>query len=125
VPRITAKVESPKDYVILQNVKPEDTMGVRNEGSIPNENELLEDGEYRARNELIDKAKTKVAELPGVLLAAADRKAADNDGDAAAELYILYLDATPVADTPERLRVRKFLADQFNFRNAGKTAFAE
>lgn len=125
VPRITAKVESPKDYVILQNVKPEDTMGVRNEGSIPNENELLEDGEYRARNELIDKAKAHVAELPAILLAAADRKAADNDGDAAAELYILYLDATPVADSPERLRVRKFLADQFNFKNAGKTAFAE
>ena len=55
----------------------------------------------------------------------ADRKAADGDNDAAAELYLLYLNSTPVASTPERTRVRKFLVDQFNFKDVGKEAFSE
>jgi hypothetical protein len=66
-----------------------------------------------------------VAGLPGLVLSKADRKAADGDNDGAAELYILYLNSTPVADTPERLRARKFLADQYNFRDIGKGAPSE
>lgn len=125
VPRFTVHREIPTEYSVKENVKSEDTMGVRNEGVIPNENDLLEDAEYKARDELIDAAKAKVADLPAALLASADRKAADNDNDAAAELYLLYLNSTKVADTPERAKARKFLIDQFNFREAGREAFAE
>jgi len=125
VPRITVHRENPAGYSVKENVKPEDTAGVRNEGTIPNENDLLEDAEYKARDELIEKARAKVAELPGILLAQADRRAAEGDNDAAAELYILYLNSTKVADTPERTRVRKFLADQYNFKDIGKIAYSE
>ncbi len=122
VSTMPVRSDEPKEYSVLQNVKPEDTQGVRIEGVIPNDNDFLEQDEYKARDELIAKAKAQVAGLPAVVLARADRRAQDGDNDGAAELYILYLDSTPVADTPKRLRARKFLADTFNFRDIGKTA---
>lgn len=122
VSTIPIRSDAPKEYSVLQNVKPEDTQGVRIEGVIPNDNDFLEEDEYKARDELIEKAKANVAALPAIVIARADHKAAGGDNDGAAELYILYLDSTPVADTPERLRARKFLADQFNFRDIGKEA---
>ena len=125
VERIPISRETPRDYSILQNVNPEDTKGVRTEGVVPNENDYVEEAENQARDELIEKAKQKVAGLPGLVLSKADRKAADGDNDGAAELYILYLNSTPVANTPERLRARKFLADQYNFRDIGKDAPSE
>lgn len=125
VPRESIVKDHPVEYSVKENVKPDDTMGVRNEGTVPNESELIEDAEYKARDELISRAKQKVAELPASLLAAADRKAAEADDDAAAELYILYLNTTPVADTPGRSKARAFLADKFNFKDIGKVAYAE
>jgi hypothetical protein len=125
VQRIPIQSAETKEYSVLQNVKPEDTKGIRNEEVIPNENDFLEADEYKARDELIAKAKDQVTALPGVVLSRADRKAADGDNDGAAELYILYLNSTPVADTAERLRARKFLADQFNFREVGQQAPSE
>jgi hypothetical protein len=125
VQRISAQRATPREYSILQNVKPEDTRGIRNESTIPNDNDFFEEDEYKARDELIERAKTKVADLPGILLGSADRKAADGDNDAAAELYILYLNSTPVADTPERTKAKRFLADQFNFKDLGKEAASE
>jgi hypothetical protein len=125
VQRIPLQSDEMKEYSTLQNVKPEDTKGVRNEEVIPNENDFLEADEYKARDELIANAKEKVADLPVIVLSRADRKATDGDNDGAAELYILYLNSTPVADTAERLKARKFLADQFNFRDIGRQAPSE
>jgi hypothetical protein len=125
VQRIPIESAETKEYSILQNVKPEDTKGVRNEEVIPNENDFLEADEYKARDELIARAKEKVADLPGMVLSRADRKATDGDNDGAAELYILYLNSTPVAETAERLKARRFLADQFNFREIGQQAPSE
>jgi hypothetical protein len=125
VERIPIRSDAPKEYSVLQNVKPEDTQGIRIEGVIPNDNEFLEEDEYKARDQLIETAKAKVAELPAIVLSRADHKATDGDNDGAAELYILYLNSTPVADMPERLRARKFLADQFNFRTIGQAAPSE
>ncbi len=125
VQRIPLQSAETKEYSALQNVKPEDTRGVRNEEVIPNENDFLEADEYKARDELIAKAKEQVAALPGIVLGRADRKAADGDNDGAAELYILYLNSTPVADTAERLKARKFLAEQFNFQEIGQQAPSE
>ena len=38
----------------------------------------------------------------------------DGDTDGTAEAYILYLNSTPDANTPERDEAKKFLHDQFN-----------
>lgn len=122
VQTIPIRSDAPQEYFVLQDVKPDDTGGVRNQGVIPNEHDFLEQDEYKARDQLIATAKEKVAALPAIVLDRADKKAANGDNDGAAELYILYLDSTPVADTAERLRARKFLADQFNFRDIGLVA---
>ncbi len=125
VARIPISRSEPRDYSILQDVKADDTEGIRNEGIVPNEQDFLEGDEYKARDELIEKAKANVAGLPAIVIARADRRAQEADNDGAAELYILYLNSTPVADTPERQRARKFLADTFNFRDIGKAAPSE
>ena len=114
--------QTPREYSILENVKPEDTQGVQNLGVVPNDNDYFEEDENKTRDELIIKAKSKVAGLPATVLARADRRAADGDTDGAAELYILYLNATPLANTPERTRAMTFLATQFNFKDIDRVA---
>jgi len=122
VPRVEVSRQTPRDYSVLENVKPEDTQGVQNLGVIRSDNDYFEEDENKTRDELIDKAKAKIAELPAIVLARADRRAAESDYDGAAELYILYLNATPPADTPERTKAMSFLATQFNFKDIGKDA---
>lgn len=120
VPRIPVHKQTPNSYTVKDGVKSEDTDGVKNDSVIPDENKFFEQTEYDARDELIADAKKKLAELPAIVLSSADRKAANGDSDGAAELYILYLNCTPVADTPEREKAERYLADQFNFKNIGK-----
>jgi len=119
IPRIKIHKVNPNSYTELQNVKPEDTEGVKNNSVIPDENKFFEQTEYAARDQLIEEAQKRISELPGMVLSSAERKAANGDSDGAAELYILYLNCTPVANTPERSKAQKYLADQFNFRNIG------
>jgi hypothetical protein len=45
----------------------------------------------------------------------------DGDTDGTAESYILYLNSTPDAPTPERDEAKKFLRDQFNMIWAGSS----
>jgi hypothetical protein len=111
--------ETPQSYKVFENVKSEDTNGVKNDTVIPDENRFFEQTEYQARDQLINQAKEELTELPGIIFKTADRKAANGDNDGAAELYILYLNCTRVADTPERMKAQKFLHDQFNFKDIG------
>lgn len=113
--------ETPQSYTVRENVKSEDTNGIKNDAVIPDENRVFEQTEYQARDELIAEAKEELSELPGIILKTADRKAIDGDIDGAAELYILYLNCTPVADTAERSKAQKYLLDQFNFKDIGRT----
>jgi hypothetical protein len=125
VQRVSVKSETPHEYSTLLNVKPEDTQGIQNVGVVPNDNDFFEEDENKTRDELIEKAKAKVAELPGIVLGIADRRAAEGDNDGAAELYILYLNATPPANTPERIKAKTFLATQFNFKDIGSDVSSE
>lgn len=109
-------------YKEYRNVKAEDTEGVKDDAIIPDENKFFDEVENEARQELITDARKDLNDLPGIVLSIANRKAADGDSDGAAELYILYLNCTPVADTPERTKARKYLTDTFNFKDIGKTA---
>jgi hypothetical protein len=113
--------ETPQTYTVRENVKSEDTNGIKNDAVIPDENRVFEQTEYQARDELIADAKEELSELPGIIFKTADRKATDGDSDGAAELYILYLNCTPVADTAERRKAQKYLLEQFNFRDIGNT----
>jgi hypothetical protein len=121
VPEIPLPHVQHKVFITRENVKPEDTMGVRDEGQVPNEDQFLEEAEYQARDQLLKVSLEKVAILPGLILQAADHKASEGDNDGAAEQYMLYLNSTESQITPERRRAQKFLLENFNFMTLGDT----
>jgi hypothetical protein len=116
------KKEAEKQFMVLENVKPEDTKGVKQLGTTPDENQFLGDVEIGARGDLIKEVKEKVQTLPSKILAQARKHVMDGDTDGSAEEYILYLNSTPDTQTPERDEARKFLHDQFNMVWLGGTA---
>jgi hypothetical protein len=115
-PAMSISKTNHKQAVVLENVKPEDTEGVKAQGSPPNEIQFLNDVEIDARDALIKGVVEKVQGLPQKILALARKQAQDGDLDGAAEKYILYLNATPEGQTPARAEAQKFLQDQFNIR---------
>jgi len=118
-PAATVSKTNRKQVVIVENVKPEDTEGVKAQGSPPDELQFLTDVEIDARDELIKSVVEKVRTLPQKILTLARKHAQDGDLDGAAEKYILYLNATPEGQTPERAEAQKFLQEQFNMRQGG------
>jgi len=116
------KKSAEKQFVILENVKPEDTKGVKQSGTPPDEAQFLGDVEIGARTDLIKDVKEKVESLPSKILAGARKRFMDGDTDGTAEYYILYLNSTPDAPTPERDEAKKFLREQFNMEWPGSVA---
>ena len=100
--------------VVLQDVKAEDTEGITNQGVEPDGAQLLTDLEIDSRNALVKAVREKASELPVAVLQAARALAQKDDTDGAAELYVLYLNATPQGASPGRDEAVKFLRDQFN-----------
>jgi len=119
IPTVSILEEEEKPFVVLQNVKNDDTTGLRAQGEVPSERKFMEMVENVARDRLLKEARDKVESLPPLILKTADRKAAEADNDGAAELYMLYLNSTPVQATAERKRAQKFLLDNYNFRAYG------
>lgn len=105
---------SHKTVVVLQDVKPEDTQGITNQGVEPDEAQFLTDLEIEARNEMVKVIREKAEELPIQVLQRARALAQNGDVDGAAEQYILYLNSTSVAGSQERDEAAKFLQEQFN-----------
>ena len=103
-----------KTTLVLQDVKPEDTEGITNQGVAPDEAQFLTDLEVEARNAMAKAVQEKVSELPGKVLQQARSLAQHGDFDSAAEQYVLYLNSTPEAASPERDEAAKFLRDRFN-----------
>jgi hypothetical protein len=111
------KGDQPRKFVILENIKPDDTQGIKEIDSQPDETQLMTDVEIEARDTMVKAARDKVQELPDKILAQARAKATSNDLDGAGESYVLYLNCTPAASTPDRIEAVRFLNDNFNIRN--------
>jgi hypothetical protein len=118
----SVKRSNQKQFVMMENVNPTDTKGVKQGGSPPDEAQFLGDVEIAARIALIDDVKEKVKSLPGKILAQARKHVMDNDTDGTAEAYILYLNSTPDTPTQEREEAKKYLRDNFNMVWAGGSA---
>jgi len=118
----SVKRSNQKQFVMMENVNPTDTKGVKQGGSPPDEAQFLGDVEIAARIALIDEVKEKVKSLPGKMLAQARKHVMDNDTDGTAEAYILYLNSTPDTPTPEREEAKKYLRDNFNMVWTGGSA---
>jgi len=110
----SVKSTARKQFVVLENVKSEDTRNVKQTGAPPDEAQFLTDVEIAARVALIKDVKEKVESLPTKILAQARKRLMDGDTDGTAEAYILYLNSTPSTQTPERDEAKKFLREQFN-----------
>jgi hypothetical protein len=106
-----------KTFIILGDIKPDDTMGVKAIDTEPDESQLMTDVEIDARDTIVKAARERVQELPNKILTQARAKASSNDLDGAGESYVLYLNCTPAAPTPERTEALHFLSDNFNIRN--------
>lgn len=121
---ITPSVKSTaqKQFIVLENVKPEDTKNVKQTGAPPDESQFLTDVEIAARIALIKDVREKVELLPSKILTQARKRLMDGDTDGTAEAYILYLNSTPDAQTAEREEAKKFLRDQFNMNWPGTSA---
>jgi len=107
--------------VVLQDVKAEDTEGTTNQGVELDGAQSLTDLEVESRNALVKAVREKAAELPAAVLQAARTQAQQGDSDGAAELYVLYLNATPQGSSPGRDEAVKFLRDQFNLAVSADT----
>jgi hypothetical protein len=99
--------------VVFEDVKADDTEGITNQGVEPDGAQFLTDLEIDSRNALVQAVRERAAELPATVLQAARTLAQQGDSDGAAELYVLYLNATPQGASPGRDEAVKFLRDQF------------
>ena len=113
-----------KKVTVLENVKPEDTEGVKSVGTDPDEVQFLTDLEIQARDTLVKSVKEKVLVLPGKILQEARNRAGQGDVDGAGEEYVLYLNATANTGSDERAEATKFLQQHFNVGVAGATQLA-
>lgn len=108
--------ELSQKYVVLENVKPEDTEGVKAQGTIPDEIQFLTDVENIARDLLLKAVRESVAKFPEKILEQARKRTESGDLDGAAESYILYLNATSAEPNPKREQAERFLREQYNIR---------
>ena len=106
--------EDHKTYVVLENVKPEDTEGIKAMNTPPDEVQFMTDLELQARDALLKAIGEKAAHLPEKLLQQARQHSQQQDIDGAAAQYIVFLNSTPDSGSPERAEAAAFLRDHYN-----------
>ncbi len=109
--------EERKQFVVLSEVKAEDTNKVKNQGTIPDREELQNVLENTAREELIQKIRDKIVELPHKVYEDGQRREHDGYTDDAGEAYMRYLSVAPADQLIEREHSEGFLKEQFNFQS--------
>jgi hypothetical protein len=108
--------EERKQFVVLSDVNPVDTNHVKNDGTVPDREELQNELENTAREELIGKIREKIVELPHKIYEDGQRREHDGYSDDAGEAYMRYLTVAPADQLEEREHSEQFLKEQFNFQ---------
>jgi hypothetical protein len=111
---VIVQKEDPRQFVMVEDVKQDDTEGVKSTGTIPSTMELQTTLENSIRVDLIEAVRSKVKELPGLIYAEARSKEADENVEGAAEAYMRFLNCTKEDGAPERQHATHFLSEQFN-----------
>jgi hypothetical protein len=114
--------EDHKTYVVLENVKPEDTEGVKPLNTPPDDVQFLSDLELQARDALVKAIGEKAAHLPEKILQQARQRSQQQDIDGAAAEYIVFLNSTPDNGSPERAEAAVFLRDHYNLAVAASAS---
>jgi len=103
-----------KTYVVLENVKPEDTEGVKAMNTPPDEVQFVTDLELQARDALVKAISDQASHLPEKILQQARQRKQQQDINGAAAGYIVFLNSTPDNGSPDRAEASSFLHDHFN-----------
>jgi len=108
--------EEHKKDVLLEDVKPEDTKGIKSSGTMTDTSEFMTALENSARDELIVAVRKRVEELPLKIYQSASAREKEDDLDGAGEAYLRFLNLTKEDNSVERVHAKKFLIDSFNMR---------
>lgn len=104
-----------KQYVELENVKPEDTEGVKAVGTMVDPVEFVTAVEGTALDALLTEVRKRVEALPHEIYKQARQDEDGSDVDGAGEKYLRYLEIVPPDEhSTEQQHAREFLAEQFN-----------
>ena len=122
---VSIRKDDHKVAVVLDNVKPEDTEGIKKQSTEPDEAQLLTDLEIQARDALIKSVREKALLLPDKILGEARRRAQTGDFDGAAEEYVLYMNAVSSDSSQGRDEATNFLHDHFNVTSGASTTATE
>jgi hypothetical protein len=107
--------EEHKSYGQLENVKPEDTEGVKAAGTSVDPVEFMTSIETSALDILIAEVRKRVEALPQRLFQLARQREDGDDLDGAGEAYLRYLEIVPASDdSPEQKHALEFLIQKFN-----------
>jgi len=112
-PEIVEK-DDHNQFVLIEEVKPEDTNGVKPTGTTPNTRVLQTALENTVRDMLIEKVKARVRVLPHEIYAKAMAREQDQNINGAGEAYLRFLSVTADDGSPERKHAKDFLFDKFN-----------
>lgn len=114
--------EAHQQYVLLENVKPEDTEGIKATGTLPDQVEFITGLESSALDALVTAVRTRVEQLPRKIYEAAKGRETEGDLDGAGESYLRFLNLTRADDSSDRKHAQQFLMDQFNMQPASSVA---
>jgi len=108
--------EEHKKDVLLEDVKPDDTKGIKSTGTMTDTAEFMTALENSARDELITAVRKKVEALPETIYELALAREKEDDLDGAGEAYLRFLELSKDTNSPERIHARQFLLDSFNMK---------
>ena len=107
--------EEHKKDVLLEDVKPEDTKGIKSTGTMTDTAEFMTALENSARDELIAAVRKRVEVLPAKIYQKASDREKEDDLDGAGEAYLRFLNLTKEDNSVERMHAKKFLMDEFQY----------
>jgi hypothetical protein len=112
--RVPVSREEHKKDVILEDVKSDDTQGIKSTGTMTDTAEFMTALENSARDELIAAVRKKVATLPATIYQKAVTRENEGDLDGAGEAYMRFLNLTTEDNSTERVHAKQFLMTNFN-----------
>ncbi len=109
--------ETHNTYVVPENVNPDDSEGIkRTSTNPPTVEELMTSLENSALDELNEKVRKRVEDLPHKVYSVAKTKEDQGDTDGAGEGFLRFLKMTHEDDSSEQQHAKNFLLETFNMR---------
>ena len=108
--------EEHKKDILLEDVKSEDTMGIKSTGTLTDPAGFMTALENSARDELIAAVRKKVEALPATIYQKASGREKEDDLDGAGESYMRFLNLTKENNSMERVHAKQFLMTNFNMQ---------